>query len=106
MSDIHKFNFKGIEYIALRTREQEYLFSFNPQTQQLSLFKGPGLSAKFSDLLSCEFDGCVECSLTISITDAITKDNNEIFELGISKDEANAIIQQINIELQEQFPFF
>ncbi len=106
MSITHKSKYKGIDYVAISLSGQEYLFSFDARTQHLALFKGPGLSAKFNELLSCEFDGCIECNLTISIKDAITKEGNEILELGITKADANEVISQINAELNEKFPPF
>jgi len=95
-----------VEYIGLQTNNKEYLLSHNPKTNVMSLFSGTGLFKKFQDLLDCQFDGCIECNLTLAITEAISKEADVVTELGISKKEANQVIGVINTHLNIKYPIF
>jgi hypothetical protein len=95
-----------IEYIAIKTNNREYLLNFNSQTHIVSLFSGKDLYHKFQNILNCKSDMCIECNLSLSITEAISKEGSSITELGITKTEANNVIREINQVLHTNFPYF
>ena len=96
----------NVEYIAIQMNNKEYLLSINSKIKIMSLFSGIGLYYKFQNLIDCHFNGCIECNLTLIITDAISKEVDAVTELGISKIEANLVINEINTRLNTKYPNF
>lgn len=106
MQILNKSHHSGIEYIAVQVNNGEYLFSYDPQNGNTALYRGIGLTKEFNTLLQFRFDGCIECNLTQIITEAISRDAEEVLELGIEKEEANALVKGINHALKANYPLF
>ncbi|MHA1651301.1 MAG: hypothetical protein ACTSYB_13995 [Candidatus Helarchaeota archaeon] len=106
MPIVYKSKNNNIDYVAIQIKGKDYLFRFNSQTNSISLFSGHDLIKKFLGLIKRNFDGCIECSLTLSISKGISKESGIITKVDMEKNEANQVINEINEKLGLNYPFF
>lgn len=106
MAPITKLKNNETEYIAIQIKGNDYLFCFNPHTNSISLFSGHDLIKEFLELIESNFDGCIECSLTSSISRGISKESDIITKIDMEKEEANQIINEINKKFGLNYPLF
>ena len=106
MEIIYHLQKNNIDRIAVIVEGVEYIYVFDQNNHVISFFTGNKLIHQYKKLYDSGFEGCIECQLTNEITRGISKDLDDIVEFDLKIPQANSIIDEINKNLNTNFPKF
>lgn len=106
MKIIHYLNRDQTDRICLEYKDLEYIYIYDRNQKNLSLFTGVGIIEKYKELFDSGVNGCIECEISMYITRGISKNLGETVEFEIKIPEANKIVQEMNKKLSRDFPLF
>ena len=94
------FSHFGEYYVLFCSYFSEFpmLYCYNPASGMKSLFYGERFCETIPEIRARKSKTCIECSLSLQIKGGISYDGGDLLEFGLSKEEANNILQNLKRE--------